>query len=237
MDNIKDIYGHITDRIQKITAALYRVTDLLSDKEPIKWTLRNTAIMLYDNLVSIKNVKDKNTSLGDSLNLIYQIVKSLELVAAGTCVSMLNFEILKREYLALSAFMEGKKAEVAREQPILLEFPVYRNKTASLTSFKNQTFSETTQTPSISSKPPDLWESDLKNRKGKILDFLKNGAAKTVNEIAAILKGEASEKSVQRDLFDLVRVGKIIAVGDKRWRKYEVLMNYETSLGNAENKS
>ena len=46
MDNIKDIYGFVTDRIQKLTAALYRVTDLLSDKEPIKWTLRDKALNL-----------------------------------------------------------------------------------------------------------------------------------------------------------------------------------------------
>ena len=51
MDNIKDIYGYVTDRIQKLTAALYRVTDLLSDKEPLKWTLRDKALNLYDDLV------------------------------------------------------------------------------------------------------------------------------------------------------------------------------------------
>ncbi len=34
----------LCDRIQKITEALYRVTDLLSDKEPLKWQLRDSAI-------------------------------------------------------------------------------------------------------------------------------------------------------------------------------------------------
>ena len=95
MDNIKDIYGFVTDRIQKLTAALYRVTDLLSDKEPIKWTLRDKALNLHDDLVSVKNTKDKDGLLDTSLKNFAQIIKSLELVSVGVCVSNLNFEILK----------------------------------------------------------------------------------------------------------------------------------------------
>ena len=96
MDNIKDIHGYVTDRIQKLTAALYRFTDLLSDKEPLKWTLRDKALNLYDDLVSVKNTKDKDSLLDNSLKNFAQIVASLELVLVlQFCVSNLNFEILK----------------------------------------------------------------------------------------------------------------------------------------------
>ena len=122
MDNIKDIHGYVTDRIQKLTAALYRVTDLLSDKEPLKWTLRDKALNLYDDLVSVKNTKDKDSLLDNSLKkLPRQIVASLELVSAGVCVSNLNFEILKREYLFLKNFIEGKKTDIAYDSKILSE--------------------------------------------------------------------------------------------------------------------
>ena len=121
MDNIKDIYGFVTDRIQKLTAALYRVTDLLSDKEPLKWTLRDKALNLYDDLVSVKNTKDKDGLLDNTIKNFAQIIKSLELVSAGVCVSNLNFEILKREYLFLKNFVEGKKADIAYDSKILLE--------------------------------------------------------------------------------------------------------------------
>src|SRR3990167_1750244 len=121
MDNIKDIYGYVTDRIQKLTAALYRVTDLLSDKEPLKWTLRDKALNLYDDLVSVKNVKDKDSLLDNSLKNFAQIIKSLELISAGVCVSNLNFEILKREYLFLKNFVEGKKTDIAYDSKILLD--------------------------------------------------------------------------------------------------------------------
>lgn len=229
MDNIKDIYGFVTDRIQKLTAALYRVTDLLSDKEPLKWTLRDKALNLYDDLVSVKNIKDKDGLLDNSLKNFAQIVASLELVSVGVCVSNLNFEILKREYLFLKNFVEGKKAEIAYDSKILLEL----EKLGSATSSWKPNFQgrKETNLPRLPQELPEKnqvypaagGEINPQSRKGKVLDFLKTGPAKSVNEIAVIFNGETSEKSIQRDLLDLVKMGKISAIGDKRWRKYEAL--------------
>ena len=225
MDNIKDIYGYVTDRIQKLTAALYRVTDLLSDKEPLKWTLRDKALNLYDDLVSVKNVKDKDSLLDNSLKNFAQIIKSLELISAGVCVSNLNFEILKREYLFLKNFVEGKKTDIAYDSKILLElekigspYPFARKEL----SQKSPIYSAANEINHINSGI-NAKEINPQSRKGKVLDFLKNGPAKSVNEIAVIFNGETSEKSIQRDLLDLVKMGKISAIGDKRWRKYEVI--------------
>ena len=225
MDNIKDIYGYVTDRIQKLTAALYRVTDLLSDKEPLKWTLRDKALNLYDDLVSVKNVKDKDSLLDNSLKNFAQIIKSLELISAGVCVSNLNFEILKREYLFLKNFVEGKKTDIAYDSKILLElekigspYPFARKEL----SQKSPIYSAANEINHINSEI-NVKEINPQSRKGKVLDFLKNGTAKSVNEIAVIFNGETSEKSIQRDLLDLVKMGKISAIGDKRWRKYEVI--------------
>lgn len=236
MDNIKDIHGFITDRIQKLTAALYRVTDLLSDKEPLKWTLRDKALNLYDDLVSVKNTKDKDSLLDNSIKNFAQIIKSLELVSVGVCVSNLNFEILKREYLFLKNFVEGKKAEISYDSKILLEL----EKLGSATSTWKRSFQveQSSARKEISEKSQanpaysieggafngaSPQEINPQSRKGKVLDFLKTGSAKSVNEIALIFNGETSEKSIQRDLLDLVKIGKISAIGDKRWRKYQTI--------------
>src|SRR3989344_4033860 len=233
MDNIKDIYGYLMDRIQKLTAALYRVTDLLSDKEPIKWTLRDKALNLYDDLVSIKNVKDKDSLLDNSLKNFAQIIKSLELVSAGVCVSNLNFEILKREYLFLKNFIEGKKTDITYDSKMLLDLASLGKSlpsTSDVEGRKQRELPEKSQVYPVSDRVyPAInevgsQEIDPQSRKGKVLDFLKNGPAKSVNEIAVIFNGETSEKSIQRDLLDLVKIGKISAIGDKRWRKYGIIL-------------
>ena len=232
MDNIKDIYGYVTDRIQKLTAALYRVTDLLSDKEPLKWTLRDKALNLYDDLVSVKNVKDKDSLLDNSLKNFAQIIKSLELVSAGVCVSNLNFEILKREYLFLKNFVEGKKTDIAYDSKILLELAIdtgLRRESSSKSGFDEKRLPQKSPIYGVVNEISHInggvntKEINPQSRKGKVLDFLKNGPAKSVNEIAVIFNGETSEKSIQRDLLDLVKIGKISAIGDKRWRKYQTI--------------
>ena len=228
MDNIKDIYSYVTDKVQKITSALYRVTDLLSDKEPLKWTLRDKALCLHDNLVSIKNTKDKDRLLDDSLKGFSQITKSLELISSGVCISNRNFEILKREYSLLRDFIEGKKSDMANDPKILLEMPMFNNKKKQETNEFIDTRLQSSSTPDFDEPKTNPFygaikpqEIDSQSRKGKVLDLLKSGLAKSVNEIAVNFNGEVGEKSIQRDLLDLVKMGKISAIGDKRWRKYE----------------
>lgn len=216
MDNIKDTVGYITERIQKLTAALYRVTDLMSDKEPLKWTLRDKALSMHDCVMSIKTIKDKDRALNDALDYSFHVIKSLELVAGGACISNLNFEILKREYIYAKNFLEGKKNQLVYDQKIVPEImfgPAKKEKEPALLE---------SDRININMVINEAAEIHTESRKGKILDFLKEGGAKTVGEIAAIFNGGASDKAVQRDLFDLVKLGKVSAKGEKRWRKYEI---------------
>ncbi|MCK6462476.1 MAG: hypothetical protein L6Q29_01495 [Candidatus Pacebacteria bacterium] len=236
MDNIRDIYGHITDRIQKLTSALYRVTDLMSDKEPLKWTLRETSLAVHDLIVSIKLAKDKDRVLTETLNLSYRIIKTLELVSSGAGIASLNFEILKREYIYVKNFLEGKKTEFAYDPKMLPEFVLNQKKTREFSGRTPETpiaFPEQIiaglklpeGAPGAATAKAEEQDVEPQSRKGKILNFLKDGEARSVGEVAAIFNGGASDKAVQRDLFDLVRMGKVEAKGDKRWRKYEILKN------------
>jgi len=53
-----------SERIQKLTEALYRVTELFPDKEPLKWQLRANAIELLDFLATAegKEISDSRKS-------------------------------------------------------------------------------------------------------------------------------------------------------------------------------
>lgn len=223
MDNIKDIFAYITDRVQKITSALYRVTDLLSDKEPLKWTLREKAVTFFDSIMSVRFLKDKEFAIHESLNNCAHVIKALELVSAGTCISNMNFDILRKEYSRLKDFLDGKKIDIISEQKLLPEFFIADKK---IRETKHEFDGVKNTMPSVVSNPVSNAQEDqidLMGRKGKILDFLKMSDAKTVGEIHTMFNGVVSEKAIQRDLFDLVKRGKIITKGEKRWRKYEYI--------------
>lgn len=230
-----DIYRHLLDKIKKLTNALYRVTDLLSDKEPLKWTLRNKAVIIYENLVSVilltGEVKDKNYILNETLNYISQLINTLELVSMGTYVSNLNFEILKKEYINLKSFIEGSKDEIVAEQKLLsacadrpetAESIEYNGQTAKSNGQKTSIGHKTDAQHQVSHKAPRK-ENGLKidDRKQKIFELIKKEGAKTISEITPLFSG-VSAKSVQRDLLELVKTGKLNAEGEKRWRKYKL---------------
>lgn len=92
-------------KAQKLTSALYIVTDFLSDNEPIKWKLREISLDLVSETNSL--MKDKKDFFGLSgLNRVsYEInnlINLLDVAYVGGAVSQMNFEILKQEYQTLS---------------------------------------------------------------------------------------------------------------------------------------
>ena len=102
------------DKIKKITEALYRVTELFSDKEPLKWQMRTTGLELFNFLTS--NEEKEIFDANKIFDLIRQLNRFLELAYASSAfVSSINFEILRREYLSLSdsiaTQMEKRKQE------------------------------------------------------------------------------------------------------------------------------
>jgi HD superfamily phosphohydrolase len=202
---VMDVCGQIMDKVQKLTGALYRVTDLLSDKEPLKWALRNKAINIYDNITSLIFVKNKDNIIEETLNNFCRLINILELIPMTAFISNLNFEILKKEYVNLKAFIEDKRADISPEQKLLSDISIGQKLNGHIEGNR------------ISRRKSDF----LNGRKQKICDFLANQGPKNISEITPIFE-EISEKSIQRDLLDLVQSGKLKTEGEKRWRKYSV---------------
>jgi hypothetical protein len=96
------------DKIQKITEALYRVTEFFPDKEPLKWRLRSDAIEIFDCLFSSEEKKGI-FDIESVLNLIKRIDRALQLASSfGAYMPSINFEILRREYLSLADLLQNQ---------------------------------------------------------------------------------------------------------------------------------
>lgn len=228
----------LTDRTQKLTGAMYRVTDLLSDKEPLKWTLRERAVSLLNNLMSVispvASLRDKGVVFEEIKNSISQLSKVLELTSTGTYTTSFNFEVLKKEYNNLQAIIEGEKELLFAEPTLLLlgEETVKPEKqekeiikdTGEVKRTEEDKGHYVQKQPAIAAtpKPKIVVRYDNNSRSEKVINFLRNNNNKTIKEIATMFSG-ISEKTVQRDLLELVRVGKISAKGEKRWRTYSLV--------------
>ena len=205
------VNDYITNRIKKLTEALYRVTDLYPDQEPLKWALRENAVYLYNNLMSITDMSDRKLryNFKEVLSSLSQIINKLDLASLGGFISDINFEIIKKEYGSLKDFLENQQQFIFSQEELLIkpELPILKEK--EIKEYKGQKI--------LSDKTED--------RKQKILNSLKENDKKTIKEISSIFE-DISEKSIQRDLADLVKSGRLLANGEKRWRVYYLNPNF-----------
>ncbi|MBU2219076.1 hypothetical protein KKG15_01100 [Patescibacteria group bacterium] len=205
------VNDYITNRIKKLTEALYRVTDLYPDQEPLKWALRENAVYLYNNLMSITDMSDRKLryNFKEVLSSLSQIINKLDLASLGGFISDINFEIIKKEYGSLKDFLENQQQFIFSQEELLIkpELPILKEK--EIKEYKGQ----------------KILSDKTENRKQKIINSLKNNDKKTIKEISSIFE-DISEKSIQRDLADLVKSGRLLANGEKRWRVYYLNPNF-----------
>lgn len=194
---------HILDRL---TAALYRVTDRMEDEEPLKWKLRSCALNLSDlffkDRESLSLGQEENRNVQMSI-IFKNINRLLELAGSLSCISRVNFEVLAREYATLASQVFDKK------EAVLLDT---RSSDVKEVSIPNETYHM----------------GDISDRKKKILDFLGKNTGASISSISLLFDNMVSEKTLQRDLGELVLHGFVRAIGERRWRTYSLS---DTKLG------
>lgn len=194
-----------SEQIKKLTAALYRVTDRMDDVEPLKWKLREHALQLNElyfqdeSSLSFGELERRGKMIAP---LLKSIIRMLELAMYTAFVSRINFEVLVREY---------------RE----LEKMIFQ--TSDYPQIEEQKEAEKPSSKAPLRQHPEGQKSDKKTvseRQEKILTFLAEKQSASVGDLTSIFDTGLSEKTVQRDLNDLVVSGKVRAEGNRRWRRY-----------------
>ena len=217
LKNFKDL----TDKCSKITEALYRVTDLMPEQEPLKWSLRERAMGIFSKITELKDIPiyKKARNLEEIIHSTSGILNFLELASAASFISQLNFEVLKREYLALVNFIEDRKEEFLPTEPVLIQ-PLPSN-INSLTQANDKGHNR--QNNKISAK--EMSVKDDIDRKSKIIAILNNNKDwVSIKDIIFAFK-DVGPKTVQRELSAMISEGLLKTIGEKRWRKYALKTN------------
>ena len=188
----------LKERGLKITEALYRTTDLFSDAEPLKWALRETAL-------DILSAEPRDAARLEAL--IRDIIVKLELAASGTFISKMNFDVLRREYSGLL-----QEAMSIRDNYQNLLDNILSDKQNKQKQEEEQELQET----KITQKP----EMMITDRRGALLNALRQRGPSSVGDIAKALGGLIGEKTVQRELSAMAASGAVRQEGEKRWRRY-----------------
>lgn len=117
-DEVKKDYGVlIAKKSEKLVTALYLVTDLMADSEPIKHGLRKNAVALLSsmNALSQLDVKDRVLELKMSLRSVTEIISLLHVAVTTGIVSKMNGELLMEGFRSLQLVLEKKQPIFSKE--------------------------------------------------------------------------------------------------------------------------
>jgi hypothetical protein len=215
----------------------------LSDKEPLKWSLRESANIFIKNSISLS---DRVWGEGElTENLLFSIREiSAVLGVAKICnlISISNYEIIKTEFDKLADFLNKSSqnlssAKIAFGDNIFNEnydFVANQNYQNNIQGkpiessvfYKGQKDIKDNENYSVLNKKPlekknsvEEKVKDKSNRQSIIISMLKGGAKLTIKDFTKNIKN-CSEKTIQRELLSMVAKNVLKKEGERRWSKY-----------------
>ncbi|HBD25164.1 MAG: hypothetical protein A2566_01980 [Candidatus Zambryskibacteria bacterium RIFOXYD1_FULL_40_13] len=226
-------------KTEKLVSAMYMITGLFSDSEPMKWTLRKKSGELLSFVLTYKDTPE-----GGRGDFVYytktrtlELISLLEISARGGLVSQMNFSILKQEFfnlinilkstdLTLAGTSDGGISQVFSEG-FSVSSDVMKGAFVGEKIYRQTEQENAVQRVSLSDikdRNINTNKDNLKktNRQNIILALLKKKKELTINDIAVVIK-DCSEKTIQRELNSFISAGVLKRSGVRRWSRYSLV--------------
>lgn len=234
----------IAQKSEKITVALYMITDFLKDKEPFKWEVREKSVQFLSFISSFSGLmlaSQKEKAIADALSLLSLILSLLRFGVSARFISQMNYSILKDEYNSLYETLHDR---LSTHQPIdglvlPQDFFDIKNEGQHIGHIQSQ---RQTNPQNVSQAECNDKESDTEifnvtyaapqttmanfqltskkeARQDIIMKILRTKGATSIKDISEVMSG-CGEKTIQRELISLINNGLVHKIGERRWSKY-----------------
>lgn len=226
-----DVFVYVYKKTEKLATALYMVTNLFSESEPMKWALRKKVGDLLSFMVGYKDILAvEHADFSRTIrSRVLEIVSLLDVSAKSGLVSNMNFGILKQEFSNLLTHIDDLSASHHAEKNQHTIHRDFFNVPQRQNTLGNQGQIDTHGTP-VNSTNVSLNnfqnnnQNVLKknNRQNIIIGLLKKKKVLTIKDIAQTIR-DCSEKTIQRELSALIVSGVLKKTGERRWSKYSLV--------------
>lgn len=234
--SVEDYLIYIFKKTEKITSALYLVSGLLKDDEPIKWELRDKGIDLLSSSFTASSSLpgDKNAVIQSLFTAALETLSLLNVARISNLVSKMNHDLLVREIDSIVAMLRDRLAESAENAGYVLSESFF--KTPDLFSSGFRMGQRTADGRKLDAKSHDTQEKPvivgvsqghigMQEKKSKrqeaILAVLRGHSDLTIKDFSKVIK-DVSEKTIQRELLELVDKGIVKKEGERRWSRYSL---------------
>lgn len=190
------------ENIIKLTSAVYKVLDFLSESDPIKSKAKEKALFIMESLILICDNGVDNLELKkDVLNDIDIFLSYWKVIKEQRWINVVNFLIVEKEYMQLKKDLGDIVENLGLKETIKESPDVIETKSAIVNNNIKVDFTE---------------------RQEKVLEVIKNNKKVQVADIIKILP-DVTKRTIRRDLNVLLRHGLVVRTGDFNRTFYSVL--------------
>ncbi|HVU75274.1 MAG TPA: hypothetical protein VHD38_00310 [Candidatus Paceibacterota bacterium] len=213
-------------RAERIAAASYLVTNHLPENEPARSALRSEANNL---LTEILNIREGMRSpdapqISRVLEKVRGMISMARLLASSGLMSLQNLDVLIEALDELGSFVVSSQKSSMAERVSLSRDELLDMSVSDTIKDKSMSYTRDTvkvrDVRTVSYKSGDR-KKTAEVRVRNILEVVRSGGELGIKEIAANMP-EIGEKTLQRELSDLVLKGQLRRIGLKRWSKYSL---------------
>ncbi|MEA2715423.1 MAG: hypothetical protein QOG91_451 [Candidatus Parcubacteria bacterium] len=236
----EDYLFFIFKKTERITAALYLVSGLLKDDEPIKWELRDRGIDLLSSSFTASSSLpgDKNAVIQSLFAAALETLSLLNVSRISNLISEMNHRLLVLEIDNIVGMLRDRLAQNAENAGYVLSESFFKTPDIFAAGFRSDSRGGLAggigrRGPGAADQSLDNRENEksgdlpkgLRNKKGQrqemILGALRSQSNLTIKDFAKVIK-DCSEKTIQRELLELVRKGLVKREGERRWSRYSL---------------
>jgi len=224
-NSFMDIYN----KSYRLAAAIFLISNVIDQNDELRTKMKKLSLELVSMSVNLKdtNFNQVKNLLKDIEKNSLELISMIDIAALSGLITEMNGRVIKDEFNSFiselnkfaNSFDEDKNTSV---KSIFTESNAVRT---------NDDFNKI-YTIEKSSKDAMLKNRlDIKNgnghkrkdtRKNMILDFIKGHNNSSIKDIVPNITG-CSEKTIQRELIQLINENKIRKMGERRWSRYSIL--------------
>ena len=217
-------------KTERLVSALYMLSSLISDREPIKWQMREAGVDLLSQSLSLsdRSSSERILSYNKFISTVLKFLSLLEVSNAGGVISKMNYSVLKSEFENLIKMAESSgrwseaKGLVFPDNFFEVAKPNQALSSGLSDRISRQTVNLSDRKMDSANLPKDRpLKAGASNRQGVILDLLRKNQELGIKDFVTKIT-DCSEKTIQRELAALVGKGVVKKAGEKRWSRYSL---------------
>lgn len=215
--------AYIAQKTERLAGALYAVTRLFPESEPLRSRIRRQALTLVSAAhTTASSEQNPHTSIP---LLLRRLRSQLKVARDGGLLSVMNFSVLNDEMADFIS--EAEEIGVIPETSLSSGYFDSEISLPTVASASRNT--KTSDSSKINSSDAKAVNSDNTKDKGKlsakerrrkqIIELFDEQEEITINDVTEVINGY-STKTIQRDLKALVKSGQLEKHGKRRWSYY-----------------